>query len=350
MVRRFAFAIPGDLASPTGGYAYDRRMIVELRKLGWDIDIVALGDGFPRPTAAQRAFALAQLMDVPADRVVVVDGLAFGVLPDEAPRVAAHHPVVALVHHPLAQESGLSPEQARDMQASERAALVSAKGVIVTSPTTARALIADYGVTADRIAVALPGNDPVPLAKPVNNGIIQLLSVGSIVPRKGFDILIAALAKAIDLPWHLTIAGDRTRSAKAAAQLDADIARFNLGNSVTVLGAVSDEKIAALYAEADLFVLASRHEGYGMAFSEAIARGVPVLATTAGAIPETVPAEAGLLVPPDDADALAAALRRLIADPGERARLAAGAREAARKLPTWEASAKVFSDALEAAL
>lgn len=350
MVRRFAFAVPGDLASPTGGYAYDRRMIAELTQLGWQIDIVALGDGFPRPSDAQRASALARLMDIPADRAVVVDGLALGVLPEEAGKVAAARPLIALVHHPLAQESGMSAAQADDMRRSERAALAPARRVIVTSPATARALVAEYDVPEDRITVALPGNDPVPLAKSNAGGAVRLLAIGSIVPRKGFDILIAALAMLIDLPWHLTIAGDRTRNTRASAQLDADIARFDLANRVTVLGAVSDERIAELYADADLFALASRHEGYGMAFSEAIARGVPVLATTAGAIPETVPVEAGLLVPPDNVEAFAAALRRLIAEPAERERLAAGAREAARKLPTWQASAKLLSDALEAAL
>jgi glycosyltransferase involved in cell wall biosynthesis len=350
VVRRAAFAVPGDLATPTGGYAYDRRMIAELKQLGWQINVVALGDGFPRPTEAQRATALARLMDIPAGRAVVIDGLALGVLPEEAGQVAAAHPLIALVHHPLALESGLSATQADEMRTSERAALAPAKRVIVTSPATARALVADYNVAEDRIVVALPGNDLVPLAKPNGSGVVRLLAIGSIVPRKGFDILIAALATLIELPWHLTIAGDRTRNAKASAQLDTDIARCNLASRVTVLGAVSDERIAELYGDADLFTLASRHEGYGMAFSEAIARGVPVLATTAGAIPETVPAEAGLLVPPDNIDAFAVALRRLIANPNERKRLAGGAREAARKLPTWQASAKVFSDALEAAL
>jgi glycosyltransferase involved in cell wall biosynthesis len=350
VVRRAAFAVPGDLSSPTGGYAYDRRMIAELERLGWQIDVVGLGDGFPRPTGAQRETALARLMDIQADCAVVIDGLALGVLPEEARQVAMTHPLIALVHHPLAFESGLSPAQADEMRASERAALAPAKRVIVTSPATARVLAADYGVSKDRIVVALPGNDPVPLAKPNASGVVRLLAIGSIVPRKGFDILIAALATLTDLPWHLTIAGDRTRNARAAAQLDADIARFNLASRVTILGAVSDEKIADLYGNADLFALASRHEGYGMAFSEAIARGVPVIATTAGAIPETVPVEAGLLVPPDDIDAFATALRQLIANPGECERLAMGAREAARKLPTWQASAKVFSDALEAAL
>jgi glycosyltransferase involved in cell wall biosynthesis len=279
----------------------------------------------------------------------VIDGLALGVLPEAAIQVAAGHALTALVHHPLAFESGLSSEQADAMRASERAALAPAKRVIVTSPATARVLAADYGVPENRIVVAVPGNDAVPPAQANNGGVVRLLAIGSIVPRKGFDVLIAALATLTDLPWHLAIAGDRTRNIEAAAQLDADIARFNLGGRVTVLGAVPDEKIAALYADADLFTLASRYEGYGMAFSEALARGVPVIATTAGAIPETVPADAGLLVPPDDIAAFAAALRAAISNPDQRQCMAAAAREAARKLPAWQTSAKLFSDALEAA-
>ena len=121
----------------------------------------------------------------------------------------------------------------------------------------------------------------------------------------------------------------------------------NLGNRVAVLGAVSPERLAELYAGADLFVLASRFEGYGMAYAEAIAHGLPVVGTTAGAIPDTVPAGAGVLVAPDDAAALALALRRLIENPDERRRLATSARAAARQLPTWQDSAKIFSRALE---
>jgi glycosyltransferase involved in cell wall biosynthesis len=349
VVRRIAFAVPGDLATPTGGYAYDRRMIAELERIGWQIDVVNLGDGFPRPSDIQRAGALAALMDIPAGRAIVIDGLALGVLPDAAAQASANHPLIALVHHPLAFESGLSPAQADAMRASERAALARAKRVIVTSPATARVLAAQYGVPKECIVVALPGNDPVKPAKANDGNLVRLLAIGSIVPRKGFDVLIAALATLTDLRWQLVIAGDRTRNIKAASQLDADIARLNLGSRITVLGAVSDERIADLYANADLFTLASRYEGYGMAFSEAIARGVPVVATTAGAIPETVPKRAGLLVPPDDIAAFAAALRRVIGDPDERHRMAAAARAAALTLPTWQASAKMFSNALEAA-
>jgi glycosyltransferase involved in cell wall biosynthesis len=149
------------------------------------------------------------------------------------------------------------------------------------------------------------------------------------------------------MPWRLTIAGDRTRNPAAAAQLDADIEAYGLGDRVAVLGAVPAERIIELYLASDIFVLASRFEGYGMALAEAIGHGLPVVSTRAGAIPETVPAEAGLLVAPDDTIALAQALRRLIGDPPERWRLATNARAAAAQLPTWQDSAQLFASAIE---
>jgi glycosyltransferase involved in cell wall biosynthesis len=348
VVRSFAFAVPGDLATPTGGYAYDRRMIAELEQLGWHIDLVDLGEGFPWPSSEQRRAAQARLLAVPAGRMIVIDGLAFGVLPDVAIKLRSRHPLIALVHHPLALESGLSADQADNFRVSERAALTATSRVVVTSAATARHLIADYAVPADRVVIARPGSDPAPAASGSRDGIVRLLSVGAVVPRKGFDVLIAALATLTDLPWQLTIAGDLSRDPKAAAQLDADIARYKLGSRVAVLGAVSPEQLAELYASADLFALASRFEGYGMAYAEAIARGLPVIGTTAGAIPDTVPAGAGVLVAPDDALALALALRRVIENPSERRRLATAARAAACQLPTWQESAEIFSRALKA--
>jgi glycosyltransferase involved in cell wall biosynthesis len=348
VVGRVAFAVPGDLETLTGGYAYDRRMIFELEKLGWKIDLVNLGDGFPRPSQEQLEVAQQQLAAVPAGRPIVIDGLAFGVLPELAKQLSLRHPLTALVHHPLAMETGLTEAQA-DLLASERVALAAATRVVATSATTARLLVAEYGVPEDRIVVACPGTDAVAAAHGRNDGIVRLLAVGAIVPRKGFDVLIGALATLTDLLWQLTIAGDRGRDPKAAAQLDADIVRFGLGGRVAVLGAVSHERLAEFYAGADLFALASRYEGYGMVFSEAIAYGLPIIATTAGAIPETVPARAGILVAPDDAIALAAALRRAIENPEERGRMTMSARAAALALPNWRDSAQLFARALEAA-
>jgi glycosyltransferase involved in cell wall biosynthesis len=208
-------------------------------------------------------------------------------------------------------------------------------------------MVADYGVRSRRINVVRPGNDPVPRARGSNDGIVRLLSIGSVVPGKGFDVLIAAVAKLADLPWRLTIAGDRTRNRAAAARLDADISAYGLGDRVAVLGAVPPERVIELYLASDVFVLASRFESYGMVLVEAIAHGLPVVSTTAGAIPETVPGGTGLLVPSDNVPALAQALRRLISDHAERRRLAINARAAATQLPTWQDSARLFARAIE---
>jgi glycosyltransferase involved in cell wall biosynthesis len=348
-MRGFVFAVPGDLATPTGGYAYDRRMIAELASLGWQAEVLDLGSEFPRPSAAARALAGSRLASVPPGGCIVIDGLALGVLPEAAAALQVMHKLIALVHHPLALETGLSAAEAHRFATSERAALAAVHHVIVTGKATARLLAGDYAVPPERITVVPPGVDVVAKSHGRVADTVALLSVGALVPRKGYDVLLAALAQVRDLPWRLTIVGARDRSPATAAEIDAAIAALNFSGRVNLAGIVSSDRLAALYAEADVFVLPSRFEGYGMAFAEALAHGVPVVGTTAGAIPETVPPGTGILVPPDDSRARAAALRRLIADSEERQRLAACARVSAAQLPTWPQSAILFSRVLKAA-
>jgi glycosyltransferase involved in cell wall biosynthesis len=344
-VKAAVFAVPGDLATPTGGYAYDRRMIAELAALGWRTDVLNLGEGFPRPTADTRAAACARLAALPSAAPIVIDGLAFGVLPEAAKKMQASHLLVALVHHPLALESGLSADEAAGLHVSERVALAAARRVVTTSAATARLLTADYCIASERLSVVEPGTDRGDARPRKNDDAVALLAVGAVVERKGYDLLVAALAKLKHLSWRLVIAGDHGRSPEAFRRLEADIAWFGLADRITLLGAVSAQQLASLYATSDLFVLPSRFEGYGMAFAEAIAHGLPVIGTTAGAIPQTVPAGAGILVRPDDVDALASALRRLIENPHERERLAAGARAAT--FPSWKEQAALFAGVLD---
>jgi glycosyltransferase involved in cell wall biosynthesis len=348
VVKRAVFAVPGDLDTPTGGYAYDRRIIAELRRLGFAIEVIDLGDGFPQPNCDVKAAALAALRCVPRGSPVVIDGLAYGVLPELAADFCKARPVIALVHHPLALETGLSEDAAAQLRASERAALAGARRVVVTSKATACILATDYAVPRDCITIAPPGADRVASAEGNPGGPVALLSVGALVPRKGYDVLIAALAEIADLDWRLTIVGPRDRDRATAARLGARIAALGLAPRVTLAGAVAPDRLAAMYAAADLFVLASRFEGYGMAFAEAASYGLPVIGTTAGAIPEAVPAGAGLLVAPDDGAALTAALRRLIGNRAERERLAAAARRAAERLPTWDAAARLVAQTIKA--
>ena len=348
MVKRVAFAVPGDLATPTGGYAYDRRMIAELQKLGWQVDVIGLGEGFPRPSPAVKAEARDRIAAVAKDCPIVVDGLAFGVLPEAAKELHDRNLLLALVHHPLALETGLAPADAATLKTSEYDALAAAHGVVVTSPSTSQLLIDDYDVPPDLITVACPGTDRGEIAKGSSDGIVRLLAVGSVVPRKGYDVLIQALAPLAGRAWRLTIAGDRTRDEAAAIQLDSEIMGSGLAGQIEMLGALPAERIESLYLTSDVFVLPSRFEGYGMAFAEALSHGLPVVGTTAGAIPDTVPPNAGVLVEPNDVKALTRTLRMLIDNPKERLWFAAGAREAGDALPTWQDSAKVLAGAIEA--
>lgn len=364
--KRLVFAVPGDLDTPTGGYGYDRRVIAELRAAGWHVDVLSLGDGFPWPDETTRRAAVAMLDAVADGTPVIVDGLAYGVLPELAATVCRRVPVVALVHHPLALEAGLSRAQAEALRASERAALAGARAVIVTSPATARCVAADYDVAPDRVAVAVPGTDrparvssarvlPArflpdeidPMRRAGDDPPANLISVGSLVPRKGYDVLIEALARLRDVDWRLVIVGPQDRDPMTAAAVAALIAARGLADRVTLAGTVSADRLATLYAEADLFVSASLFEGYGMAFAEATSFGLPVVGTTGGAIPDTVPPGAGILVPPGDVAALTEALREAIVDPTTRARLAAAARAAAETLPRWADTARVVATTIE---
>jgi glycosyltransferase involved in cell wall biosynthesis len=344
------FAVPGSLDQPTGGYKYDRRVIAGLRQRGCEVDVIDLGDGFPRPTPEIIHAALPRLRRVPAGRPVVVDGLALGVLPEAAAALRSSHRVIALVHHPLALESGLTPGEAAALRDSERAALGAVSRVVVTSPATRRILVADYGVPNEMIAVALPGTERAACAAVVRKPMqetINLLAVGAVVPRKGYDVLIEALEQLADLDWQLVIAGDCKRDRATAGELAATIARKHLESCVCLAGAVNEHELAALYREADVFVLASRFEGYGMAYAEAVAHGLPVIGTRTGAVPDTVPAGAGILVLPDDVVALAAALRSMIADAGLREYCSRTAR--ASPMPTWEDAVQAFLDVLQTA-
>ena len=332
------FALPGDLETVTGGYVYARRLIRHLPAAGWTVHHVAL------PAAVDPAETQRRLAAIPPGSTVLVDGLAFGVLP---PPLLDSLPLrwVALVHHPLALETGLDPATAARLRDSEKQALPAARRVIVTSPHTADSLIGDYGVPAERIDIALPGTDPV--ARAAGGGRPpRLLTVATLTRRKAHDVLLAALARIRDLAWQSRLVGSLGRDGEVVAEVRRTIARFGLEDRVVLVGELTGAALEKEYAAAEAFVLPSRHEGYGMAFAEALAHGLPVVACAAGAVPETVPAEAGLLVPVDDAEALAGALRRLLADARLRQRLGDAAWAHGRRLPTWDDTARAVGRAL----
>ena len=343
-VIRATFAVPGDLGAPTGGYVYARRLLSEAGGAGVELTHLALPGGFPDPLPAELAEAGRRLGALPAECPVLIDGLALGVLPAELLR-ALPGPVIALCHHPLALETGITPEKARRLRQSERAALAACARIIATSTTTATTLTADYAVPGPRLTVARPGTDPARQAVGSRGPGVAILAVGSLTPRKGHDLLIAALAGLAYLDWRLTITGPTDCDAAHARDLARLIAEAGLQDRVSLAGAVDAGDLAGAYDRADLFALASRHEGFGMAYREAMAHGLPVVGSNAGAVPEATRGAAHLVEPGDPA-ALRATLAPLIEDDAARARLAATCWQAAQGFARWPDTAAAVATVL----
>ena len=343
-----AFVIPGDIDLPTGGYTYDRRVLALLPGRGIAVRHVALPGAYPAPSLADLAATARALAALPGDTALLIDGLAFGAMPDDLV-AAIRQPIVALCHHPLALEAGLSPARQQELRRSETAALARAAHVVATSPMTQRILAADFGVPADSITVAEPGTDPAERAtgSRAGSGCVHMLAVGSIVPRKGYDVLIRALELLPPaLPWRLTIAGADDRSPETAASVRRAIAAAGLGNRIRMTGAVGQERLAALYRAGDLFVMSSLFEGYGMVLAEAMARGLAIVCTTGGAAADTAPDAAAIKVVPGDAEALAAAITRAAGDAELRRSLGNASWAAGQRLPRWSDTARIIAEVL----
>lgn len=349
--RALTFLVPGDWHALTGGYVYNRHMAQALRTRGWRVDIASPGEHYPWPDADDLQRAQSLIEHLPDGHCVLADGLALGALPALVAQHAQRLRWVGLVHHPLALESGLTPAQQAQLFDSERRALAQVPQLIVTSESTARAL-ADYGVARERIGVVVPGTERAAPRPPraASPGHLSLLCVATVTPRKGHALLLQALAGLKHKPWHLHCVGSLQRDAATAQAAQAMTHTLGLAERVSWHGELDGAQLAQHYAQADAFVLASFHEGYGMVLAEALAHALPIVSCAAGAIVDTVPADAGVLVPPGDVSALQTALGWLMDEPAHRAALAAGARRAAQALPTWQDAGRDFEAALCRAL
>lgn len=334
----FHFAVPGDISSPTGGYGYARALLANAAGVGMSLELIELPGSFPYPSPQDIAETGRLLGAVPASATILVDGLAFGAMPEE---LVASLPqqLVALVHHPLAFETGLAPDAADRLRENERRALVHADAVIVTSDATVHLLCRDYGVPQHRITLAEPGVAPRARATPDQTGPVRLLSVGAVSPRKGYDVLIEAMSMIGAPAWSLSIVGATNRDPQTAQELARRIVRSGLSDRITMHGALSDAALDAHFRRTHLFVLSSRFEGYGMVLTEAVAYGLPVIATDGTPALEALPAEAALGVPADHPRPLARAIEAVVSAPERLAAMSDAAWRHAGRLPRWRDTA-----------
>ncbi|WP_262056751.1 glycosyltransferase family 4 protein [Streptomyces sp. STR69] len=352
-LRTVHFVMPGgvdDPAAPSGGNAYDRRVSLDLPGFGWQVHKHAVDGEWPRPDAAARAELARVLRELPDGAAVLLDGLVACGVPEIVVPEADRLGLAVLVHLPLGDETGLEAAVAAELDAKERTVLRAVSAVIGTSDWAVRRLVSHHGLAPDRVHVATPGADIAPLASGTD-GVSRLLCVAAVTPRKGQHRLIEALAAAADLPWTCTCVGGLGHDPEYVDHLRGLIEQYGLQDRLHLAGPQAGAQLDASYASADLMVLMSYAETYGMAVTEALARGIPVLATDVGGLPEAVGRAPdggvpGILVPPEDPAALAAELRGWFGEADVRRRLKAAARGRRAALDGWATTARSLAGVL----
>jgi len=337
------FVVPDgidDPARPSGGNSYDRHVRGGLASSGWSVEEHAVPGFWWPPDAASFAALDDAIQRIPDDALVLLDGLIASTAPELLVPQARRLRLVVLLHMPLGHRR-------------ESAVLSAAAAVVTTSAWSRRRLLELYGLAADRVHVAEPGVDAAELATGTPAGE-ALLCVAAVTFIKGHDVLLDALATMEDLSWHCVCVGSLDREPEFAEALFDRSRDGGLGDRVSFPGPRTGDDLERLYAAADLLVLASRTEAYGMVVLEALARGLPVVVTDVGGVTEAIGHSAdgtrpGLLVPPDDPAALGAALRAWLGDAELRRRLRRAARERRESLPGWSATTAAIEGVLAAA-
>jgi glycosyltransferase involved in cell wall biosynthesis len=326
-----------DPARPSGGNTYDRRICLGLADLGWSVCEHAVPGPWPRPDAVARAALAGRIAAIPDGAVTLVDGLIASTVPEVLVPEAGRLRLVVLAHMPLGD--AWPDDEVAGVQTREGAVLSAAAAVVTPSGWSRRWLLDAYDLPPAQVRVAEPGVDAADAATGTASGG-ALLCVAAVTPNKGHDLLLESLATLTDLAWHVDCVGSLELDPGFVDRLHRQARTSGIGDRVCFTGARSGADLDAAYAAADLLVLASWAETYGMVVTEALARGVPVVASDVGGVPEALGqasdgSRPGLLVPRGDRTAFAAALRRWLADAGLRQRLREAAGQRRRTLPRW---------------
>jgi glycosyltransferase involved in cell wall biosynthesis len=340
-----------DPLRPSGGHTYNRRVCRGLAESGWTVHERPVPGSWPWPDAADTQALAGTLAAVPDDAVVLIDGLLASTASAVAVPAARRLAVVVLVHTPLGEQ--FPGHQIADASRRESAMLSAARAVVTTSDWTRARLLERYALPPAAVHVATAGADRGRLAAGTAGGG-GLLCVAAVGPHKGHDLLLAALAPLAGRAWRCRFVGPLDRDPAFVQRLRSQAAADSIAERVRLEGPLTGASLDRAYTAADVLVLASQAETYGMVVTEALAHGLPVVATAVGGVPEALGTtqdgrRPGLLVPPDDVDALSAALRRWLDDADLRRQLRAAARERRPALAEWPVTVARVASVLAAA-
>ncbi len=340
-----ALIVPAPFDAVSGGYIYDRRIVAGLREAGHAVRVIELAGRHPLADDLARDAACAAWDSIGDDVRPIIDGLALPAFAGLEDALSARS-AVGLIHHPTALETGFSESERAAQVVIEKRLLARLARIIATSDSTAERLAADFGVTPERVKVVVPGTDDAPRSPGSVGPTCHILSIGTLVPRKGHDILLRALARLFDLDWRLTVVGSAERDPVHAQTLASLAQELGIARRVTFAGEVTGEALEALWQQADVFALATHFEGFGMVIAEALKRGVPVAVSDGGAAGKLVTEMSGAVCPVGDWINLSKALRRMIFGADLRRVMAEAAFQAGQALPDWQTQVKEFALAL----
>jgi glycosyltransferase involved in cell wall biosynthesis len=341
------FLTSADYARLTGGYVYNAQLLTALERQRGGFGEITLATGFPTVPPQERARLAERLRNLPSDTVILTDHIFLADLADVF--AMTQIPVVAIFHHSLVEEQGGQGHADPTLRQRERQAVTRASRILVTSTETARYLHQHYGVAESSIRIAVPGNRPAIRGTAGKDrprgasGERNLLSVGAVIARKRYDYCLDVAAYLPKNGWRWKIVGDPARDPALLHALKEKAEALGLADRVTFCGDLSDEALETLWQETDLYIAASRYEGYGMAIAEAFRHGVPVVTTASGAV--STWASGGMTeAPADDAAAMALDIATLLEHPARLQDQAARAWAFGRTLPTWEETFEGVAD------
>ncbi len=341
--------VPADLDDPlhpTGGNVYDRRVSQGLGAIGWSVHEHRVAGSWPSPDAAARTSLAGVVAALPTDGLVLIDGLIASAVPDVLAPERDRLRIATLLHLPR----GVVDPAAR---AAERIVLAASVAVITPSRWARQWVLDQYDLPSDRVHVAEPGVE-VTSSTSGTPGANRLLSVGAVTPHKGHDLLVTALAELDDLSWSCQVVGALDTNPDFVAEVRRRAQHVGVTRRLSLRGPLTGDELDAAYVSADVLVVSSRAETYGMVVAEAVAHGLPVIATSVGGVSEALGHDAdgrrpGLLVPPGDATALAAAIRAFVTDSSLRSRLRRSVADRRRSLPSWSHTTARVAGALASA-
>jgi glycosyltransferase involved in cell wall biosynthesis len=337
------FLITGDIQSLTGGYLYNMHMINGLRGKGHLVNVFGT-DWQWKDSDSLEYICRHHLKKLPHGSCVIVDSLILASLHHIVQEFGDRLKFLGLIHLPASYNvlSGVHGKLADE----ELTAINDMRQVIVTGQFTFD-LLCNVGLNPARICLVEPGTDHFPRKKRYKPVPSELLCIANYSALKAQDVLIRALCRLTAWNWSLHLYGDTNRDKKYTEALRSLIRQLKMEHRIIVHGIVERHEISTVFLNADLFLMPSLFESYGMAITESLAHGIPVVTTSAGNIPYTLPAGMGLLTEPGNEEQLADTIRSIFYDPVKYDALCKAASQYFKQVRSWEQAVSDFETILQ---